>query len=91
MSKYTKGPWMVRNGKIIEKCYNGFVIADVRGATEVTQDEANARLIAAAPELLEALKSVAARTGIPKSEADWLKMIEIVNHAIAKAEGKNGN
>ncbi len=63
MSKHTKGPWVAKQVATIsgsykywvieEKQYNGFQIASTSN-DEVSQGEANARLMAAAPELLEA-------------------------------------
>lgn len=86
MSKHTPGPWMVQNGKIVEKCYNGFVIADVRNATEVMADEANACLIAAAPELLEACKAYIRYCD--DGEGEIAPMYKTMKAAIAKAEGE---
>ena len=47
--------------------------------------ESNARLIAAAPDLLEMLKAV--RSGI--TWADYPELLDEVDAAIAKAEGRN--
>ena len=65
MSKYTPGPWFVdRHGAptvYAESLNGGGMLQEVAacGSTEVwTHQEANARLIAAAPELLEALQSI---------------------------------
>jgi len=63
--KHTKGPWIakpvtnyhgLKYWVVEEMQYNGFQIASTINA-EVDQDESNAKLIAAAPELLEALYS----------------------------------
>ena len=96
---HTPGPWIhAHSGPVMQGYSQPFAIAqkgernlvagvfgDVKGGVDVT--EANARLIAAAPELLEALKTV----------VDGVVMIfpSIVNSspiiaaraAIAKAEG----
>lgn len=53
MSKYTKGKWEIR-GNAICVDETGLVIADVRKS--LITHKANARLIASAPELLEACK-----------------------------------
>lgn len=59
MSKHTKGPW-IKDNLIVWDGYN--TIAEVKTAhedasyPEFKRAEANARLIAAAPEMLEALK-----------------------------------
>ncbi|ELI9044533.1 hypothetical protein RSM66_002792 [Pseudomonas aeruginosa] len=64
MSKHTPGPWFVngheRYTKYVEARIDGGLIQEVAacGPTEKPeQQEANARLCAAAPELLEALQS----------------------------------
>ena len=56
-TKYTQGPWSVTDGNTI--CgKSGLELAFVRTAT-IEPGEANARLIAAAPELLEAAQEMA--------------------------------
>ncbi|EKL0657274.1 hypothetical protein ACF0C8_10115 [Pseudomonas aeruginosa] len=64
MSKHTPGPWFIngheRYTKYVEARIGGGWVQEVAacGPTEnPEQQEANARLIAAAPELLEALQS----------------------------------
>ena len=58
MSGHTPGPWHLRADDpcmvVCEAEY--FAIADCAGGTD--RDEANARLIAAAPDLLEALQAM---------------------------------
>lgn len=63
MSKHTPGPWRIGEGiddgyEIYAKNGNpiGSVHWTIKAGTEKAPAEANARLIAAAPELLEALK-----------------------------------
>lgn len=96
--KHTPGPW------IIEKRVNTFsfvinsdnprkCIADSWDInTGPIETEANARLIAAAPELLEALKDLYAQAcGMPKSCGHDFTCIcpgDKAKAAIAKAEGK---
>lgn len=74
MSNYTPGPWEIkkqwgdewwfggRNGAeiIIQSKVAGWNVVAVTGAKmdEIGIDDANARLMAAAPELLEALQSI---------------------------------
>lgn len=95
MSKYTPGPWQCDlqgyGAFTIEKDAHDFgsyvVIAD-RGSHETRVDEmhANARLIAAAPELLEALQDLldlAVGHDLPCSDPERLAARE----AIAKALG----
>lgn len=59
MSKHTPGPWKLSHTRI-----QGFRVSDSTGwgvavVLKDTNDEANARLIAAAPQMLEALEAVA--------------------------------
>jgi hypothetical protein len=88
-SKHTPGPWTHDF-----KLSNGFIpfgtVDSDRGAIcfvtlQSEEVQANTRLIAAAPELLEALKSYIATMSPNSVEADekWL----IAKAAIAKAEG----
>lgn len=63
MSKHTPGPWktqLVDDTTVVDG--NGLVIAHIGGLYlgDACPMEANARLIAAAPDLLEALKAVEA-------------------------------
>ena len=102
MSKHTPGPWeSARNnshrGSIatIHGCSNKDWVEvwspNMWGPEEV--NEANARLIAAAPELLEALKTcvnVLTEPGIMDvDEWKWLKKLAVqdARDAISKAEG----
>ena len=90
MSRHTPGPWEF---EIITSSYvtafDGTHIADVhhgRTATAKAEGSANARLIAAAPDLLEALKEVF-------SDHDAVNRLSWVNRAaaaIAKATGGEG-
>lgn len=62
MSRHTSGPWMVTE---IEDCYcvancGRYVIVPEHGKVKADNSAADARLIAAAPELLEALIEVTA-------------------------------
>jgi hypothetical protein len=86
MRKHTPGPWdfegfeqVAGNGVF----YGGLIVGD-DGETVVAQCVAahNARLIAAAPELLEALKNLENDDGSIPAHA-WA----LVQSAIAKAEG----
>lgn len=55
-TQHTPGPWFVRDHEYGEfvYCKNGYIIS---GPINKRTDGANARLIAAAPDLLEALKA----------------------------------
>ena len=85
MSKHTPGPWE-RWGRAspsqVISAGDCFVAQTLGG-----NDEANARLIAAAPDLLEALREAADYTRHP--DYDWpVEFSRRVSAAIAKAEGK---
>lgn len=89
-SGHTKGPWMAAARPSSVVGWPVVAPADMgRSVCNVTvghdQSEANARLIAAAPELLEALKIVAQHGRIDNSES----RMNMVGAAIAKAEGKS--
>ena len=103
-TKHTPGPWAVSIGpprvapkktRIIPGDNRDFIIATaetgVYGPPKVGEDEANARLISAAPELLEALKAVILDVSVPKSDHPWAiqqrKAHEMAAAAIRKAEG----
>lgn len=95
--KHTKGPWIVMeytDGEI-QICANGgnekiAVMTWTTGGTPTENDRANAKLLAAAPELLEALREI--RNEMSESGNTWEKSGKIAlwkaNEAIAKAEGR---
>lgn len=61
-TQYTPGPWRIGtpppNGEQTIGTLNGLMVAVATTGAEMEETKANARLIAAAPELLEALQSV---------------------------------
>lgn len=82
MSKHTQGPWHIARfeaSTVDIRDARGVTVAEV-GDTSM-EDEANARLIAAAPELLEALK--AARDDLRVAGFD--ATVSMLDEAIAKA------
>jgi hypothetical protein len=92
-TKHTSGPWTIECGKnysneIVGKSKTGkdWVLARTTAAkVGRDQDDANARLIAAAPDLLEALKILATQAESHGAEGVyWDK----ARAAIAKAEGR---
>lgn len=103
MTKHTPGPWTtqeVSNGDIHINHYSGSELEGNRASGNIgvvdgkrgEMNRANARLIAAAPELLEvALALVGAP---PKYEVggvatlSTLEVVEMARAAIAKAEGR---
>ncbi len=93
MSEHTEGPWKVSRRFDIYSdrgpLVGGTYIGTTRGNAELPKsveltDEANANLIAAAPELLEAAKYVLA-----SGTCSWLdKGSSLLREAIKKAEGE---
>jgi hypothetical protein len=59
-AKHTPGPWEIRDGSFID-APGMTCLANVRGAhvTDQFECQANAKLIAAAPDIAEALKAIA--------------------------------
>jgi hypothetical protein len=83
MSGHTLGPWHIGGNGLIVYSLGGYAICDVKTFHgRVDDDTANARLIAAAPELLEACKMALDDGDCQTVTEDWLRK------AIAKAEGR---
>ena len=83
MSEHTEGPWFTDGNYIAHQSGD---IATLDGVRPAEEEEANARLIAAAPELLEALDALlwaAAEKTLKQKEEIW----EQARRAIAKAKG----
>ena len=102
MSKHTPGPWFTKREGFstvyVEARIGGGYLQEVAAcgptAAGIRQQDANASLIAAAPDLLEALIcSVAAFEGdqIDEIESDYglatAQRVDMARKAIAKAEG----
>ena len=94
-TKHTPGPWVVksaRSGFYVESQFDVIVESlDEYGRYGAIDDEANARLIAAAPELLEALSCLTAVVGLTpiKGNLDALQeAYDMARAAIAKAKGE---
>lgn len=101
MNKHTPGPWRIdptcnadiqsadgtREIATVITGFNSFAIVHPNGAENLSEAEANGRLIAAAPELLEALRAMLAQHhgGSVVSEAHWTA----ARAAIAKATEEN--
>ena len=90
MSKHTPGPWVIkeidRNEGVRISC--GLVGCGCR-VYGMPEGEANARLIAAAPDLLAALESVLTIGGIDQSPGtNGRVVLHQVRAAIAKARGQ---
>ena len=91
MTKHTPGKWEVWEVwggglNVREAKSHDFIASCGANGYSMEQMQSNARLIAAAPKLLEALKKVYVR--LPEETPSDLKVIEMVKQAIAKAEGK---
>jgi hypothetical protein len=93
--KHTPGPWtqtslsytIVANQKNIgSDNYTADLITEV-----ASNNEADARLIAAAPDLLEALEALVCRVNelVPDAHAACLKQIDNAIFAIIKARGES--
>jgi len=84
MSKHTPGPWEVNFKKFNEvRAENGAVVAECKKLTSLVGLQANARLIAAAPNLLEALQGLL--NALPSATTH--PAIRAARAAIAKATG----
>lgn len=81
-TQHTPGPWEVRGGNVIENP-SGVNIAKA-WMTDGEEECANARLIAAAPDLLKALIDVMSDPYFSKAPTRY----EHARAAIAKAEGR---
>ena len=90
MSNHTPGPWQVEGNIISSR--TGFTLAKLPGFEDGSVDP-NARLIAAAPELLEALR-LAHDTICPEGESkcgceNFLRpVLDKIRAAIKKTEGR---
>lgn len=84
-AKHTPGPWEIRRGyDTIIDSIGPCIPEEYAGSAWLKLSEADARLIAAAPELLEALKQIGA---IKFSNWSDGEMRAIARAAIAKVEG----
>jgi hypothetical protein len=94
MTKHTPGPWILRSaGEILHGVPHPFDFVEVSKLRYVTAEgksereaNANARLIAAAPDMLNALLDVLDFWDDPNMSMSELK--ERVRDAIAKAQGE---
>jgi hypothetical protein len=96
--KHTKGPWGVssgvivisKEGRLISNCFDLSMIDDDQHTME--ESIANAHLISAGPELLEACKDIAVLLEIDYENedltADAIDILLDIRNAISKAEGK---
>jgi hypothetical protein len=98
MSKYTPGPWQEYadlpstdpSWHIVTNETRMRVLANIHIEPGNKMDEANARLIVAAPDLLEALQALMDEQNGPPLIRDaprWEAAVDLARAAIAKAEG----
>lgn len=92
MSKHTPGPWKY-SPKRSQPELNLYRVTTTKdtAAVFITSSEADAHLIAAGPDLLEACKGIqrAAQTRTPNELQLFISdALKLVQAAIAKAEGK---
>ena len=87
-TKHTLGPWEARENRVLGP--DGSSIADTWFHQVHVADEtlANARLIAAAPDLLEALETMI-RLRKERNPDGWKLAFETCEAAIAKAKGED--
>ncbi len=91
MSEHTPGPWkaekhhviQIGTGDVVTSCFYGFANRD-----NYAEDYATARLIAAAPDMLEVLKQLAESAEYWSEYDVPVGIVDKINAAIAKAEGK---
>lgn len=91
MSGFTKGPWRIA-GKGTIRAGDGWI-----GRIHWRNRDANARLIAAAPDMYEALKAAVESGLVPKSSvsdggacghSEQVRVADMIRAALSKAEGK---
>ena len=92
MSKHTPGPWEVRPSanEVINSDHGRLPFEIAAGYTligAVYENEADARLIAAAPDLLDALLEYKRMYEEVQPAGGWQGVYELGNEAIAKATG----
>jgi hypothetical protein len=90
MSNHTKGPWVIRcSGDVGQQ--GGALVASVYPVSlcvrTTAENKANARLIAAAPDLLEALDELANGYAGNRFDVGIVDRIKKARAALAKARG----
>ena len=93
MTTHTKGPWMVSSNMVFRERPTGFAgdfICECYGPDERARDEdrANAQLIAAAPDLLEALADLVEKFGCGTAIELDCELCSAARKAIEKANGR---
>lgn len=88
MTKHTPGPWHVgmKPGPIIYGT-KGDQVADLRGFLDIEETSANARLIAAAPDLIASFRRVLRMLEINDARLANFGEVEEARGIISRAEG----
>ena len=99
MSKHTPGPWEVQRDSHLRfyitqpsdtpDRVSGFYAEVRRFTPDIDQVKANAHLIAAAPDLLEALQRARPHIGVGYSGIQRQEILRVVDEAIAKAKRRH--
>ncbi len=92
MSKFTPGPWEVTaDGYRIIKNTEVIAFTGLKSSQRTLKAKSNAKLISAAPELLEACKTALAHLTSPTkfSEREPIAVKFILEEVIKKAEGES--
>ena len=92
--KHTPGPWIVAglnvgsvNNKVVASCYKDSLESVVVRPSDDAECLANARLIAAAPDMLVAIKgAIAALTQNKTYPADILAAVTFLRSAVSKVD-----
>lgn len=101
-TQHTPGPWHIGegiyNGNIFAKngrqkfyhdgCSSRQAVCTIRHGWNAEEDNANARLIAAAPQMLEALRAALTNTTGPTEETEGEQLRDQIAEAIAAATGE---
>lgn len=85
-TSHTPGPWETADLRVM---WGSYFVADCDGKGDIGRQEesrANARLISAAPDLLNALLKFPQHHGA--TDQDWWDWIGIAREAIDKAQGE---
>jgi hypothetical protein len=88
MSSFTPGPWNIFQSIGLEVEADGIPICEIWQRGDEEQEQANARLIAAAPDLLEALKEVLSSWEDGYTPNEDQDTYNTARAAIRKATGK---
>lgn len=99
MNKHTPGPWTAVSDPLHFNSLTTIIAGnvsggipqvriDVGGKSDIAELEANARLIAAAPNLLEALEALVRGMFDGPDESDAVMLVTNARAAIAKARGE---